>query len=112
MPCQRESQFLWGQHMKHTTVPVADETQRLTRRGTVELDSSVSVQGRQFLHGLGSNREITVTDGKETETALVRRCQRLREVLADFDARKVGVSERQARDELYDEAIHGPDALR
>ena len=98
--------------MKHTTAPVDEETQRLTRRGTVKLDSSVSVQGRLFLHSLGSNREISVTDGKETETALVRRCKRLREVLADFDTRKVGVSERLTRDKLYDEAIHGPDALR
>ncbi len=98
--------------MKHTTVSADEETKRLTRKGTVELDSSVSVLKRQSLRSLNNSGERTFTDGKEVETALARRGQRLREVLADFDARKVGVSERLTRDELYDEAINGPEVLR
>ncbi len=98
--------------MKHTRVSADEETKRLTSKSTVELDPSVSVLKRQSLRSLGNSGESTFTDGKEEETALVRRGQRLREVLANFDTRKVGVSERLARDELYDEAINGPDALR
>ena len=49
-----ESRFLRGQHMKQTTVSVDEETQRLTRKGTVELDSSVSALVRQYLRDLVS----------------------------------------------------------
>ena len=102
--------------MKNITVAVDEETHRLARLRAVELDTSVSALVREFLRSLTSSGEIALTDGKEaeteTETALFRRRQRLREVLASFDARKVGVPERLTRDELYDEAIHGPDALR
>ena len=102
--------------MKNITVSVDEETHRLARIRAMELDTSVSVLVQQFLRSLVSSGETALTDGKEaeteTETALARRRQRLREVLANFDARKVGVPERLTRDELYDEAIHGPDALR
>lgn len=102
--------------MKNITVSVDEETHRLARIRAMELDTSVSVLVQQFLRSLVSSGEAAFTDGKEaeseTETALAHRRQRLREVFANFDARKVGVSDRLTRDELYDEAIHGPDALR
>ena len=102
--------------MKNITVSIDEETHRLARIRAMELDTSVSVLVQQFLRNLVSSGEIAFADGKEaeteTETALARRRQRLRKVLANFDARKVGVPERLTRDELYDEAIHGPDALR
>lgn len=102
--------------MKNITVSVDEETHRLARIRAMELDTSVSVLVQQFLRSLVSSGEAAFTDGKEaeseTETALARRRQRLREVFANFDARKVGVSDRLTRDKLYDEAIHGPDALR
>ena len=100
--------------MKNITVCVDEETHRLARIRAMELDTSVSVLVQRFLRSLVSSGETALTDGKEaeTETALARRRQRLWEVLANFDARKVGVPERLTRDELYDEAIHGPDALR
>ena len=97
--------------MKNITAAVDEETRRPARLRAVELDTSVSALVRQFLRSLTSSGEIALTDRKEaeteTETALVRRRQRLREVLANFDARKVGVPERLTRDELHDEAIHG-----
>ena len=102
--------------MKTITVSVDEETHRLARIRAMELDTSISMLVQQFLRSLVSSGETTFADGKEaeteTETALARRRKRLREVLANFDARKVGVPERLTRDELYDEAIHGPDALR
>ena len=102
--------------MKNIAVSVDEETHRLARFRAMELDTSVSVLVQQFLRSLVSSGETALTDGMdtetETETALVRRRQRLWEVLANFDARKVGVPERLTRGELYDEAIHGPDALR
>ena len=102
--------------MKTITVSVDEETHRLARIRAMELDTSISMLVQQFLRSLVSSGETTFADGKEaeseTEMALARRRQRLWEVLANFDARKVGVPERLTRDELYDEAIHGPDALR
>ena len=102
--------------MKTITVSVNEETYRLARIRAMELDTSISMLVQQFLRSLVSSGETAFADGQEaeteTETALARRRQRLREVLANFDARKVGVPERLTRDELYDEAIHGPDALR
>lgn len=101
--------------MKNITVSVDEETHRLARIHAMELDTSVSVLVQQFLRNLVSSGEAALTDGKEakseTETALARRRQRLREVFVNLDARKVGVSDRLTRDELYDEAILGPDAL-
>lgn len=102
--------------MKNITVSIDEETHRLARIRAMELDTSISVLVQQFLRSLVSSGDTAFADGKEaeteTETALTRRRQRLREVLANFDARKVGVPERLTRDELYDEAIRGPDALR
>ena len=102
--------------MKNITVSVDEETHRLVCMRATELDTSVSVLVQQFLYSLARSGEHTFSDGKlaksEAEAALARRRQLLRKLFANFDARKVGLSDRLTRDELYDEAIHGPDALR
>ena len=53
-------------------------------------------------------------NGLAKETVAGLRHRELEEVLADFDARGVGLRscDNLTRDELYDEAINGPDALR
>ena len=100
--------------MKNITVSIDEETHRLARIRAAELDTSVSALVRQFLRSLiGSSSVVIVSiaNGKE-ETAVELHPRDLDEVLADFDARGVGVSERLTRDELYDEAINGPNPLR
>ena len=95
--------------MKNITVSVDEETHRFARIRAAELGTSVSALVRSYLRSLaedgGPGAERT------TETPLERRRRQLREVFADFDARGVGVSERVSREELYDEAIGGPNAL-
>ena len=74
--------------MRNITVSVDDDTYRRSRIRAAELDTSVS--------------------------ALVLRHRELDEVLADFDARGVGLRscDNLTRDELYDEATGKSDALR
>ena len=100
--------------MKNITVSVDEETHRLARIRAAELDTSVSALVRQFLRSLiGSSSVVIVSVARnEEETAVELRPRDLDEVLADFDARGVGVSERLTREELYDEAINGPNPLR
>ena len=99
--------------MKNITVSVDEETHRLARIRAAELDTSVSALVRQFLRSLiGSSSVVIVSVARnEKETAVELRPRDLDEVLADFDARGVGVSERLTREELYDEAINGPNPL-
>ena len=70
--------------MKNNTVSLHDETYRLAH----------------------------VAEG-EREPELERRRRRLDEFFADLDARRLGLraSDRLTRNELYDEAINGPDAI-
>ena len=100
--------------MKNITVSVDEETHRLARIRAAELDTSVSALVRQFLRSLiGSSSVVIVSVARnEKEAAVELRPRDLDEVLADFDARGVGVSERLTREELYDEAINGPNPLR
>ncbi len=100
--------------MKNITVSVDEETHRLARIRAAELDTSVSALVRQFLRSLiGSSSVVIVSvDRNEKEATVELRPRDLDEVLADFDARGVGVSERLTREELYDEAINGPNPLR
>ena len=100
--------------MKNITVSVDEETHKLARIRAAELDTSVSALVRQFLRSLiGSSSVVIVSIGNsKEESAIELRPRDLDEVLADFDARGVGVSERLTRDELYDEAINGPNPLR
>ena len=55
---------------------------------------------------------VSPVPGTKEEAAVELSPRDLDEVLADFDARGVGVSERLTREELYDEAINGPNPLR
>ena len=100
--------------MKNITVSVDEETHRLARIRAAELDTSVSALVRQFLQSLiGSSSVVIVSIANSNEeTAIELHPRDLDEVLSDFDARGVGVSERLARDELYNEAINGPNPLR
>ena len=100
--------------MKNITVSVDEETHRLACIRAAELDTSVSALVRQFLRNLIGSRSVvivSIANGKE-ETAIDLYPRDLDEVLADFDARGLGVSERLTREELYDEAINGPNPLR
>ena len=100
--------------MKNITVSVDEETHRLARIRAAELDTSVSALVRQFLRSLIGSSSVFIVSivHNGEETAIELRPRDLDEVLADFDARGVGVSERLTREELYDEAINGPHPLR
>ena len=93
--------------MKNITVSVDEETHRMARIRAAELDTSVSALVREFLQSLARNRPVvsisTVPNQEELPVAL--RPRDLDEVLADFDARGVGVSERLTRDQLYADVI-------
>ena len=93
--------------MKNITVSVDEETHRMARIRAAELDTSVSALVREFLRSLATNRPVvsisTVPNQDETPVALLPRD--MDEVLADFDARGVGVPERLTRDQLYAEVI-------
>ena len=86
--------------MKNITVSVDDETHRRARIRAAELETSVSALVRAYL------RSLCVESIAETqaESEGERRGRRLREVVADFDARGVGLrmSENLSREELYD----------
>ena len=101
--------------MRNITVSVDDDTYRRSRIRAAELDTSVSALVRTYLRSLGgdSGRESTAT-ARRTESLVELRRRELDEVLADFDARGVGLRSRDnlTRDELYDEATSKSDALR
>ena len=79
----------------------------MARIRAAELDTSVSALVREFLRSLARNRPVVSisTVPNQEELPVVLRPRDLDEVLADFDARGVGVSERLTRDELYAEVI-------
>ena len=101
--------------MRNITVSVDDDTYRRSRIRAAELDTSVSALVRTFLRRLvgDSGRESAAT-ARATESSVELRRRKLDEVLADFDARGVGLRSRDnvTRDELYDEATGRSDALR
>ena len=101
--------------MRNITVSVDDDTYRRSRIRAAELDTSVSALVRTYLRSLSgdSGRESAAT-ARETESSVELRRRELDEVLADFDARGVGLRSRDnlTRDELYDEATGRSDALR
>ena len=101
--------------MRNITVSVDDETHRRARIRAAELDTSVSALVRTYLRSLAvdaSRDGRAIARGVAPPAELRRRD--LDEVLADFDARGVGLrsSDNLTRDELYDEATGGRDALR
>ena len=88
--------------MKNITVTVDDETYRSARIRAAQLDTSVSALVRAYL------RLLSVRQPEESrpETASERRGRLLREVVADFDARGLGLRAADAmpREELYQRA--------
>ena len=94
--------------MKNITVSVDEETHRLARIRAAEMDTSVSALVRDYLRSLvdGQNKGRTV-DARRVETVRERRRRLLNEVLADFDARGVGLrmADNLPREALYDRAV-------
>lgn len=83
--------------MKNITVTVDEETYRLSRIRAAEAGTSVSALVRDFL--------VTLTSGSSApaETPAERRGRLLREVVADFDRRGVGLrmADNVSREALY-----------
>ena len=88
--------------MKNITVAVDDVTYRRARIRAAELETSVSALVRDYLRTLAVER----AGGARMETAAERRVRLLDEVIADFDARGVGLDPRDnlPREKLYDRA--------
>ena len=101
--------------MKNITVSVDEETHRSARIRAAELGTSVSALVRNYLRSLSrdSFSGVAVTPSGAATTGALRRTE-LDEVVADFKARGVGLrmSDNLTRDELYDEAMNGPNAVR
>ena len=93
--------------MRNITVSVDDDTYRRSRIRAAELDTSVSALVRTYLRSLvgQAGRESAAT-ARESESSVELRHRALNDVLADFDARGVGLRscDNLTRDELYDEA--------
>ena len=101
--------------MKNITVSVDEETHRLARVRAVELNTSVSALVRSYLRRLAEGSAGGTAKNKPSmETSVELRPRDLDEVLADFAARSVGLRscDNLTREELYDEAISGPNAIR
>ncbi|MYB49421.1 MAG: hypothetical protein F4X72_09210 [Dehalococcoidia bacterium] len=101
--------------MKNITVSVDEETHRSARIRAAELGTSVSALVRNYLRSLSGDRlseEAASRSGIATTGALQR--TELDDVVADFEARGVGLrmADNLTRDELYHEAMNGPDAAR
>ena len=94
--------------MKNITVSVDEETYRLSRVKAVERGTSVSALVRGYLKTLireQADGPGASEQGIETES---ERRRLLKEVLADFDARGVGL---RMADNLPREALYDRDAL-
>ena len=96
--------------MKNIIVSVDDETHRAAQIRAEQLGASVSDLIQDYLRSLTGGQFNTPAMGIESEL----RIRDLDEVLADFAARGVGLrsSDNLTRDELYDEALDGSDAIR
>lgn len=91
--------------MKNITVSVDDETHRLARIRAAELETSVSALVRNYLKTLvDPGNKGGAPNLPRVETVQDRRNRSLNEVLADFDARGVGLNmaDNLPRDALYD----------
>ena len=91
--------------MKNITVSVDDETHRLARIRAAELETSVSALVRNYLKTLvDPGNKGGAPNLPTVETVQDRRNRSLNEVLADFDARGVGLNmaDNLPRDALYD----------
>ena len=91
--------------MRNITVSVDEETHRMARIRAAELDTSVSALVREYLQTLvKGGQNVSAYNGIDTEPEVELRRRKLDEVLADFDARGIGLdmSENLSREELYD----------
>ncbi|MCY3952323.1 MAG: hypothetical protein OXG69_07220 [bacterium] len=88
--------------MKNITVSVDDATYRRARIRAAELDTSVSALVRDYLRTLA----VRHAGESRVESAAERRVRLLDEVMADFDAREVGLDPRDSlpREDLFDRA--------
>lgn len=101
--------------MKNITVSIDEETHRSARIRAAELGTSVSALVRNYLRSLSRDSfggEAVPRSGPVTTGAL--QPTELDDVVADFEARGVGLNMKNnlTRDELYHEAMNGPDAVR
>ena len=92
--------------MKNITVSVDEDTHRQARIRAAELDTSVSALVRQFLRSLsesGPGVDMPAIPNKEGADVTLRP-RDLDEVLADFNARGVGLqmSDNLSREDIYD----------
>lgn len=100
--------------MRNITVSVDEQTHRLARIHAAELDTSVSALVRDYLRSLAADPDPEGEAGSEAgETIYQRRCRLLREVLADFDSRGIGLrmSDNLTREALYDRGAAGAEAV-
>lgn len=99
--------------MKNITVSVDHETHRQARIRAAELGTSVSALVREYLRGLSAQRGAD-KDSNDGKSEIEHHRSRMNEVLADFDAKGVGLrmSENLSREDLYDEVLRDRSALR
>ncbi len=96
--------------MKNITVSVDDDTHRAARIRAAQLGTSVSALVQGYLRSLADGQLNEPSVG----TGVGLRVRNLEEVIADFASRGVGLrsSDNLTRDEMYDEAINGSNAIR
>ncbi len=90
--------------MKNITVSIDEQTGHQARIKAAEMGASISALVRDYLKSLTAVTLETQVPGEDSETPLERRRRLLREVIADFEARGVGLrmSENLSRDEIHD----------
>ena len=91
--------------MKNITVSVDEGTYRRARIRAAELDTSVSALVRNYLRSMAGDGAASLASAAPgSEAAVELRRRKLDDVLADFDARGVGLDPRDnlSREELYD----------
>ena len=96
--------------MKNITVSVDEGTYRRARIRAAELDTSVSALVRDYLRTLA----VPQAEGGPAESEQERRGRLLGEVIEKITANGGGLrmADNLSREDLYDEAINGPDAIR
>ena len=97
--------------MKNITVSVDEGTYRRARIRAAELDTSVSALVRDYLRTL----TVPQAEGEPAEPEAERRAGwLLTEVIEKITANGGGLrmADNLSREDLYDEAINGPNAIR
>ncbi len=96
--------------MKNITVSVDEGTYRRARIRAAELDTSVSALVRDYLRTL----TVPQAEGEPAESEAERRGRLLGEVIEKITANGGGLrmADNLSREDLYDEAINGPNAVR